>query len=139
MIPVRISSCGSNAFEYYRNYVSTFAQQIFVPFFSSFPSDSLNTIGITFSPPLTTFNGNQAVHKIKSILQIPTHVKFSDFLFSSGWSWVIFSMICTYFTAILLFATLLSFGGKYFPPNLFLFIPRCTHLSHFSGGHCPGV
>lgn len=25
------------------------------------------------------------------------------------------------------------------PPNLFLFIPRCTHLSHFSGGHCPGV
>lgn len=28
-------------------------------------------------------------------------------------------MICTYFTAILLFAALLSFGGKYFPPTFF--------------------
>lgn len=138
MIPVRISSCGSNACEYHCNYVSSFAQQIFVPFFSSFPSDSFTKcIRHCLFPPLTTFNGNQAVHKIKSILQIPTHVKFSDFLFSSGWSWVIFSMICTYFTAILLFATLLSFGGKYFPPTFFFLFLAAPISPIFLAGIAP--
>lgn len=46
-------------------------------------------------------------------------------------------MICTYFTAILLFATLLSFGGKYFPPTFFFLFLAAPISPIFLAGIAP--